>query len=198
MKIFNARLSAVFVLMMFFASAGVQAQTLAPGARVQDGAQCVNIKNKNNVDDCQRCVVGKGTWVTGKGCEAVVAPKAVTPTAAAPNATTLAPGARVQDGAQCVNIKNKDNVDDCQRCVAGKGAWVTGQGCQAALAPKAATPAIAAPTAAAPNAATLAPGTRVQDGAQCVNIKNKDNVDDCQRCVAGKGAWVTGKGCVAR
>ena len=61
------------------------------------------------------------------------------------------------------------------------------------MAPKA-----AAPTTQAPNAATFPPGVRVQDGAQCVLIKNKDNVDDCQRCVAGKGAWVTGQGCVGR
>ena len=195
-----------FVMLFAGAGAGVQAQTLPAGTRIQDAAQCGNISNKNNVDDCQRCVAGKGMWVTGQGCtaspfapRAVTAPNAVAPNAVAPNAATLNPGTRVQDSAQCGNISNKNNVDDCQRCIAVKGTWVTGQGCVgASAAPGAVTaPNAAALTAVAPNAATLTPGTRVQDSAQCGNISNKNNVDDCQRCVAGKGTWVTGQGCVA-
>ena len=88
-KIFKLIPGVFLAFVMLFAGAGVQAQTLPAGTRIQDAAQCGNIRYKNNVDDCQRCVASKGMlWVTEKGCVgASAAPGAVTaPNAAAPTA----------------------------------------------------------------------------------------------------------------
>jgi hypothetical protein len=120
-----------------FASAGVQAQTLAPGTKVTDAASCQHIKVKSNVAPCQKCIAGGNSWTTGSGCSDRAAKKAAAAKAAPPKPVAqhtpppgqLKPGTHVTDAAACMHIKVKKNVDACKACVGGGKPWVTGSGC---------------------------------------------------------------------